>query len=310
MGTRLTPNSREPASIRIDLASEEFAGTFFFQAPRQQLCMPTKPARSVKKKVSVNGRPGKRTPQIEKTLLEAVSTGAPYRIASHAAGISEDTFARWRQEDPEFARKVEVAAGRTAVEIMKRIRKHGEESFQPLAWMMERRYPESFGRPEVQLHQSINQQTNINNTLVISVEDADRLETRAKKLEAEADTLLAAREARSRASDGDYPDPGAAVRNIEAEVVTDVIQLPPTAQRSASWWRSLSRGDGARGITAQAALFVIETVTVQVYGIERAAKMEIEFDDSEPKLRDVHSVIADLCGPQGWQTLIELGGES
>jgi hypothetical protein len=38
-------------------------------------------------KFSANGRPGKRTPQLEKNLLAAIETGAPYRIACMACGI-------------------------------------------------------------------------------------------------------------------------------------------------------------------------------------------------------------------------------
>jgi hypothetical protein len=52
---------------------------------------------------------------------------------------------------------------------------------------------------------------------------------------------------------------------------------------------------------------VIETVTVRIFGLERAAKMEIEFDEGQPKLRDVHSALEELCGPLGWEVLVGLG---
>jgi hypothetical protein len=62
-----------------------------------------------------------------------------------------------------------------------------------------------------------------------------------------------------------------------------------------------------RAITTEAAIFVIETVTVRIFGLERAAKMEIEFDEGQPKLRDVHSALEELCGPLGWEVLVGLG---
>ena len=57
--------------------------------------------------VEGRGRPTKRTPEVEKKLLEAVAAGAPYAIACAAAGISLDSFGIWRRKDPEFASKVE-----------------------------------------------------------------------------------------------------------------------------------------------------------------------------------------------------------
>jgi hypothetical protein len=272
--------------------------------------MSAKSVKNVKKETAILGRPTKCTPELEKTLLEAVATGAPYKIACHAAGISEDTFIRWRYENPEFARKVEIAAGKTALEIMKRIRQHGEESFQPLAWMMERRYPDCFGRPEVQLNMGL--QVNgqqINNTLVISAEVAEKLEKRARKMTAEVDALIEAQQAKRQALYGaDNLQPSRTEpRVIETEVVSNQITLPPEAQRTPFWWRQLSRGDGMRVISYEAAIHAIETVTVKVFGIGRASRMQIEFDDSQPKLRDVHAAIEQICGPKGWEALVELG---
>jgi hypothetical protein len=111
-------------------------------------------------KFTTNGRPGKRTPQLEKALLAAIETGAPYRIACLACGISDDTFTEWRRKDPAFAAQVEKAAGKTALRLLKKIEANAEENFSAAAWILERRFPTDFSRPEVQLN--LIQQANIN----------------------------------------------------------------------------------------------------------------------------------------------------
>jgi hypothetical protein len=111
-------------------------------------------------KFSVHGRPGKRTPELEKALLAAIETGAPYRIACAACSISEDSFTEWRRKDPVFAAQVEKAAGKTALRLLKKIEKCADENFSAAAWILERRFPSDFSRPEVQLN--LIQQNNVN----------------------------------------------------------------------------------------------------------------------------------------------------
>jgi hypothetical protein len=80
-------------------------------------------------KFTTTGRPTKRSPQMEKALLAAIATGAPYRIACSACGISDDTFIEWRRKDPVFAEQVEKAAGRTALRLLKKIEACADENF-------------------------------------------------------------------------------------------------------------------------------------------------------------------------------------
>ena len=95
-------------------------------------------------KFSRNGRPGKRTPQLEKDLIAAIETGAPYRIACMACGISDDAFTNWRRKDADFAKRVEVASGKTALRLLKKIEKNADENFSAAAWLLERRFPGKF----------------------------------------------------------------------------------------------------------------------------------------------------------------------
>jgi hypothetical protein len=122
------------------------------------------------------GRPTKRSKKIVAELLEAISAGAPYTLACKAAGIHHDTFQNWRRCDQEFALQVEQVAARGALKRLKKIEQHGEDNFAALSWMLERRYPEMFSKPEVQLNVGIQNNVNGNdkkNFEIVVVEDLE-----------------------------------------------------------------------------------------------------------------------------------------
>ena len=106
------------------------------------------------------GRPTKRTAKLLTELLESIEAGAPFKLACAAAGVHYDTFNDWRHADPELARQVEQVAAKGAIARLKKIERHGEENWNALAWMLERRYPQEFSRPEVQLNLAV--QNNLN----------------------------------------------------------------------------------------------------------------------------------------------------
>lgn len=54
-------------------------------------------------------RPTKYTPELTKRIKQYISDGLTVRDACYGAGISEDTFCRWRREKPEFAKLVQEA---------------------------------------------------------------------------------------------------------------------------------------------------------------------------------------------------------
>jgi hypothetical protein len=145
-----------------------------------------------------HGRPTKKTPQIVGALLKAIRTGAPYGICCSAVGLNVDTFMKWKAADPVLAAQVEQAAGETALRMLKKIEEHGKESFPPLAWILERRFPEQFSRPEVQLNIQNNIANVINNNEIhITFEVAERLESRGHEMEVEIERLLEARKSSS-----------------------------------------------------------------------------------------------------------------
>jgi hypothetical protein len=92
------------------------------------------------------GRPTKRTDANRKTIIDAIEQGTPYRHAAAMAGMSEDTFGRWRNDDADFADAIKEAEGRAVAGRLARIRVAEPTHWQAAAWWLERKYPAEFGR--------------------------------------------------------------------------------------------------------------------------------------------------------------------
>jgi transposase len=91
-------------------------------------------------------RPTKYTEERATKILQAIKLGATYRLACMYAGISEDTFARWRTK-ADFADKLLEAEGSASVQWLAKIEAAASEgTWQAAAWKLERRYPQEYGR--------------------------------------------------------------------------------------------------------------------------------------------------------------------
>lgn len=98
-------------------------------------------------------RPSKYTPETAKKITDAIRLGATFGLACQYAGISEDTFARWREKYADFAEAVKEAEGAGVVGWLAKIEKAANEgTWQAAAWKLERRYPREYGRT-VQEHE-------------------------------------------------------------------------------------------------------------------------------------------------------------
>jgi hypothetical protein len=100
-------------------------------------------------------------------------------------GISYDSFITWKREDPEFNQKVEAAAAR----LLAKIEHQARNNFAAAAWILERRFPELFSRPEVQLNLS-NTTSHNTQVITISLEEAERIEAEAAPIREAARQLL------------------------------------------------------------------------------------------------------------------------
>ena len=98
------------------------------------------------------GRRSKYTPETVEKLTQAIRLGATYKLACDYAGISEDTFARWREQHADFADIIQKAEGTAAVGWLAKIEAAASDGNWPAAaWKLERRYPEMYGRQRVEM---------------------------------------------------------------------------------------------------------------------------------------------------------------
>ena len=92
------------------------------------------------------------TPQVIETLVEALKAGATHEIACQYAGIGKTAFYQRLSKDAEFAEIIGNAEGRGAIRHLANINKLalGTDELAPdwkaSAWILERRYPEMYGR--------------------------------------------------------------------------------------------------------------------------------------------------------------------
>lgn len=105
------------------------------------------------------GRPTKLTPDVKRRIVTAIKQGATYKLAAKYGGVHYDTFNEWMKqgeqdsegEYSEFSDAVKKAEGEAAVKWLKVIDAAGKESWQAMAWKLERRYPQEYGR-QIQEH--------------------------------------------------------------------------------------------------------------------------------------------------------------
>lgn len=97
------------------------------------------------------GRPTKRTPETADRICRAVRKGLAYTLACDAAGLSYETFNEWRKADPQFSAQLKAAEGEGAEELLATIRAASAENWTAAAWILERRYPQLYGRRVTEL---------------------------------------------------------------------------------------------------------------------------------------------------------------
>ena len=80
-------------------------------------------------------------------LLASLRLGATHRIAAQCAGIGVTTMRDWLRDKPMFAEAVREAEAYGAVLMLERITAAAKEgTWQAAAWLLERRYPDMYGR--------------------------------------------------------------------------------------------------------------------------------------------------------------------
>ena len=142
-----------------------------------------------KKPRGPRGRPTKKVKPVILALLRAIETGLPYTLCCRLAGVSYDSFMTWKREDPVLNQQVEAAAAKAAARLLSKIERQARNNFAAAAWILERRFPELFSRPGVQLNVSNTANHNAL-SLTISLEEAKRIEAKAAPIREAARQML------------------------------------------------------------------------------------------------------------------------
>ena len=105
--------------------------------------------------MSKMGRPQAYTPARAALIVKAIRKGLPYKLAAAAGGVSFNTFVRWRNDGsnpdgpPHFRQclnQLRQAEAEAAGRFLGLIEKAGKTQWQAASWMLERRYPDLFGK--------------------------------------------------------------------------------------------------------------------------------------------------------------------
>jgi transposase len=104
------------------------------------------------------GRPLKLTRDVADTIAEAIANGVTYEVAAATAQVSRPAFQAWRTQglddleagrDTVFAylmAAVHDARARSEANLVARLHAHTLADWRPAAWLLERRFPERWGR--------------------------------------------------------------------------------------------------------------------------------------------------------------------
>lgn len=132
------------------------------------------------------GRPPKLTPAVQNQIAELFFLAFSDQQVADFIGVHERTIRRYRAgELCPAIKKAEIAR---EMPYRKRIW-DGTGNWCGIAWMLERKYPTQFAKPEIQL--AVNTSSHItHNTLIVTAEVAREIGDRAKAAEAKFDRLL------------------------------------------------------------------------------------------------------------------------
>jgi len=90
------------------------------------------------------GAKGKYNPKRVQIILDCLKEGLPQIVAAHAAGITEETFYKWKKEKSEFSEQLKKVEAECQKTLLQQIKK--DQSWQSKAWILERRWKAQWGR--------------------------------------------------------------------------------------------------------------------------------------------------------------------
>jgi transposase len=134
-------------------------------------------------------RPSKLTPDITKRIGDGVSLGLTYALAAESAGVTYQTFNQWMQRGRnstsgeyyrfyKYITKCNAVAAKALLEHLNKAAKEG--NCQICMWILERRFPDEFGRRTYKKINSVSENKNENVEIIVQDTDAIRKEILAK----------------------------------------------------------------------------------------------------------------------------------
>ena len=102
------------------------------------------------------GRPTKLTPEVQEAIVTAVLAGSYLETAAAAAGINRDTLYHWLRTGARsnggiqraFSDAVKKALAESEIRLGAFVRRAAPVEWQAAAWMLERKFPDRYGRRE------------------------------------------------------------------------------------------------------------------------------------------------------------------
>lgn len=82
-------------------------------------------------------------------ILEGVAGGLPIDVAARAAGVAPSTVRSHRDRHREFATALDAALATAKSSMLAHVRNAAPKDWKAAAWLLERRFPEEFARPEI-----------------------------------------------------------------------------------------------------------------------------------------------------------------
>jgi hypothetical protein len=134
-------------------------------------------------------RPSKMTKELQQQIGENVALGLTYALAAAASGITYQTLNDWMQkgknaksgEHYEFYKHIQKCNADAALKCLQRLKDAAEAgNSQMCMWILERRFPNDYGRREYRKINAVSENKNENINIIITDADGIRQQILAK----------------------------------------------------------------------------------------------------------------------------------
>jgi transposase len=128
-------------------------------------------------------RPTKLTPEIQKKIGDGVSLGLTYALAANSAGITYQSFNSWMSKGKtdksgkyfEFTQHIQKCNADAAKALLERLNEIAHSgNCQVCMWILERRFPEEFGRRVYRKMNVVSENRNVNVEIIVNATDEIR----------------------------------------------------------------------------------------------------------------------------------------